>query len=275
MAGKIAALILAGGKNKPEMRAACGGIENRSMVPLNGRPMLDYVVGAVRDALEGGSAGRILVAGDVPLPAGCVAVAGGASMIDTLLAGVAALTPDESRLLVVTADIPFLTRSALEDFLGQAQRVGDADFIYPIVPAARCTERFPEMRRTTLRVAEGTFTGGNIVLVDPVFLRRNEAVLRSAYAQRKNVVALANLLGPRVLIRLLFSRFRPQLLPIGLLEVAVGQVLGGALARAVITEYAEIGADVDRPADVAIAERMLKKYAAASLNVDASATLPL
>jgi molybdopterin-guanine dinucleotide biosynthesis protein A len=256
---KTAALILAGGKNKPDMAAACGGIENRALVPLNGRPMLDFVVDAVRAGFaqrEGG--GRILVAGDVPTPAGCVAVAGGASLVDTLLNGAAALNPDETRLLVVTADIPFLTPEAVSDLLERATALPTTpQFVYPIVEAAVCRKRFPEMRRTTLRIAEGDFTGGNLALLDPGFLRQNEAVLRNGYAQRKSVTGLARILGVSFLFRLLLSRLFPGVLTIPLLEAAVGRALGGATARAVITPFAEIGTDVDRPEDIQIAQKLL------------------
>lgn len=250
-----AALILAGGKNKPEMQAACGGLENRAMLPLNGRPMLDYVMEAVRGGLTQND--RILVAGEVPTPEGCSPVPGGESLVDTLLNGVAALTPDESRLLVVTADIPFLTPEAVTDFLDQARGLGGSvQFVYPIVDAGRCREQFPEMRRTTLRIAEGEFTGGNIALLDPAFLRKNERLLREAYAQRKSVPRLAGLLGPSLVTRLLVSRMAPGLLTIKHLEEAVGRVLN-ASARAIITPYAEIGTDVDRVEDIEIASRKL------------------
>jgi GTP:adenosylcobinamide-phosphate guanylyltransferase len=261
MPEKVAALILAGGKNKPEMQAACGGVENRALVNLHGRPMLDYVMDAVRTGLAADAAtsgGRILVAGDVPTPPGCVAVPGGESMIETLLSGASALEEAETRLLVVTADIPFLTAGAVADFLQRAAELGgDVQFVYPIVEAERCRRQYPDMRRTTLRIAEGEFTGGNIVLLDPAFLRRNQALLRDAYARRKSVAGLALLLGPTLPLRLIGSRVLPGLLAVRHLEAAVGRALGGATARAVVTPYAEIAADMDRPEDIPIAERIL------------------
>ncbi|MES2461822.1 MAG: hypothetical protein V4671_14655, partial [Armatimonadota bacterium] len=108
--------------------------------------------------------------------------------MDTLLNGVAALAPEETRLLVATADVPFLTPEAVTDLLQRADAMGgNADFGYPIVEAARCRERFPEMKRTTLRIKEGEFTGGNLVLLNPAFLREHQQVIRDAYARRKDV----------------------------------------------------------------------------------------
>lgn len=252
-----AALILAGGEIKPEQRGAWAGllppgVFNRARIEIAGRPMLEYVVDAVRGATDG----PVLVAGDVPMPAGCQAAPGGETMIDTLLRGAAAL-PEARRLLVATADIPFLTADAVRDLLERAAAFPDAAFLYPIVEAARCRERFPQMKRTTLRLAEGAFTGGNVVVVDPRFLREREAVLRAAYAARKDVPRLAALLGAETIGRLLLSRLFPAALTIPRLEAAVSRVLGGVPVRALRTPYPEIGADIDHPEDVAIARRML------------------
>jgi hypothetical protein len=222
--------------------------------------MLDYVVEALQEGFaespDGG--GRILLAGDnIPLPPGCVAVPGGETLVDTLLNGVAALAPEETRLLVATADIPFLTAAAVSDLLQRADGMDNVDFAYPIVEAERCRERFPEMKRTTLRIKEGEFTGGNIVLLNPAFLREHQQVIRDAYAHRKDVAKLATLLGPALLMRLLLSRVAPGMLGIAHLEAAVGRLIGGAKARAVITPYAEIGVDIDKPEDVRIARATL------------------
>jgi len=251
--GSTAALILAGGKSSAAFAHAAGGVTNRALVPLAGRPMLDYVVEAVGGGLRDG--GRVLVATtlDTPVPAGCVRVVSGASLVDTLLAGVRALEGDETRLLVATADIPFLTGASVADFLERARETG-AGFAWPIVPADVCAAKFPGMRRTTLRLREGTFTGGNLALLDPAFLREREAVLREAYARRKSVVGLARLLGAPLLLRLAASRLIPGLLSIAHAEAAVGRVLG-VRTRAVVSAFAELGADVDKPEDLDAARR--------------------
>lgn len=259
----IAVLILAAGKMKPELQAIAGSVTNRALIPVgaNGETMLDLVVAAVRGGIQqtnGEVAGRILVAGDVPLPEGCVAVDGGNSLVDTLLSGVAALKPEETRLLVVTADIPFLTPEAVADFLKRALDIQSAQFVYPIVEMVACKKRFPEMKRTTLKILEGEFTGGNIALLDPAFLRKSEIAIRAAYDQRKNVPALAGLLGIDVILRLIGSRVVPSLLTIPHIEKAVGRLLNNGTARAVITSYAEIGTDVDRPEDIQIARRIFQ-----------------
>jgi 2-phospho-L-lactate guanylyltransferase (CobY/MobA/RfbA family) len=173
--------------------------------------------------------------------------------VDTLLAGAHALEAGEARLLVATADIPFLTGVAVADFLERAREIG-AGFAWPIVPAEACEAAFPGTRRTTLRLREGTFTGGNLALLDPAFLREREAVLRAAYARRKSVVGLARLLGAPLLLRLAASRVAPGLLSVAHAEAAVGRVLG-VKTRAVVSHFAELGADVDKPEDLDAARR--------------------
>ena len=248
--GGLAVLILAG--TKP-------GEPNRALIPLQNRPMLDYVVDALTKGMaQAAQSGELLIAGDnIPLPSHARAVPGGANLTDTLLNGVAALRNGETRLLVATADIPFLTPASVADFLHQADACNSAQFIYPLVSADLCRAQYPQMRRTTLRIAEGEFTGGNLVLLDPAFLRANENLLRDAYSRRKSVVALANLLGVPFFLRLALSRIAPALLTIPHVEAAVGRALGGAKARAVISRFPELAADLDRPEDILLAEAIL------------------
>ena len=90
------------------------------------------------------------------------------------------------------------------------------------------------------------------MVLNPEFLRTKAAVVRHAYALRKNVPGLAALLGPATILRLLVSRIAPALLTLPQLEAAVSRLLGGATARAIPTTHAGIGADVDHPEDVAL-----------------------
>jgi CMP-2-keto-3-deoxyoctulosonic acid synthetase len=245
-----AALILAGGT--VEDPDAWGGVKNRALVEVGGKTLLTRVADAVRAAVPG----RVLVAGDVPLPPGCVPVAGGATLLNTLLSGVAALEPGETRLLIVTADLPFLTPEAVKDILNRAPT--DAAFVYPIVEAVHCYERFPQMKRTTVKTAQGTFTGGNLALIDAGFARSHETTIRAAYSARKSPLRLAGMLGWGTILRFALSPLTPAALPIPHLERAVGILLGGVEVRALITPYPEIGADLDRPEELSLVRALLE-----------------
>ena len=257
----VDAVVLAGGKNSDEMRAATG-VENRALVALGPQTMLDYVVAALR-----GSAclGRIFVVGDVPDTMSYQRLEPGATMVDNLFAGLRAseqssdISPGSEQarpVLAVTSDIPFLTPAAVDDFVERAVATG-ADVCYPIIPIGVCRARFPQMRRTTLKVREGTFTGGNLMLLGPSAVQTHRETILRAYAARKRPLQLGGMLGWGLLARIALAQaLAPGLLSVPRLEAAVSRLLG-CRAAAVTTEFAEIGTDVDKPDDVTAARSLL------------------
>ena len=248
-------VVLAGGRNSAEMAAATG-VENRALTPLGARTMLDYVTSALSQAA---SAGSIHVVGDVPAGPDYQVVRGGETLLDNLMAGVRAAEASGSgdRVLVGTSDIPFLTPLAVDDFVDNAVRSG-ADLCCSYVPVGLCYARFPDMKRTAVKTREGPLTLGNLMLVNPHFLLANQGTISQAYAARKSPVKIARMLGPGLLARLLLAQFvAPSLLTVGALEESVSRLLGGARAAGIRSEYPEIGTDVDKPDDVAIARRLL------------------
>ena len=249
-------VVLAGGKNSAEM-AAVTGVENRALTPLGARTMLDYVTSALHEAP---SVSGITVVGEVPAGSNYHVVRGGETLLDNLMAGVRAAQAagGGDRVLISTSDIPFLTPQAVDDFVDRAVRSG-ADLCCSYVPVDLCYARFPDMKRTAVRLREGSLTLGNLMLVNPHFLLANQEMIARAYAARKSPVQIARMLGPGLLARLLLSQLlAPSFLTIGALERGVSRLLGGgARAAGIRSEYPEIGTDVDKPDDVAIARRML------------------
>jgi len=257
-------VVLAGGKNSAEMATATG-VENRALTPLGAGTMLDYVTSALHQAP---SVGEIYVVGDVPAGPNCHSVRGGETLLDNLMAGVRAAGAGGSegdRVLISTSDIPFLTPEAVEDFIIRAVQSG-ADLCCSYVPVELCYARFPDMKRTAVKLREGPLTLGNLMLVNPHFLWTHQETISRAYAARKSPLQIARMLGLGLLARLLLAQIlAPSLLTVGALERSVSRMLGsGARATGIRSEHPEIGTDVDRPADVAIARRLL----AGGLNVD-------
>ena len=252
-------VVLAGGKNSAEMAAATG-VENRALTPLGARTMLDYVTSALRGTA---SVGELYVVGPVPAGPDYHQVAGGETLLDNLMAGLRAAEAGRGgdRVLISTSDIPFLTPAAVEDFIGQAAQSG-GDLCCSYVPVELCYARFPDMKRTAIKVREGALTLGNLMLVNPHFLRANQETVSRAYAARKSPLQVARLLGAGFLARLLLAQFvAPSLLTVGALEQSVSRLLGsGGRAVGIRSEYPEIGTDVDKPDDVAIARRMLSEF---------------
>ncbi|MFM2222620.1 MAG: hypothetical protein RLZZ78_877, partial [Armatimonadota bacterium] len=100
---KTAAILLAGGRIKAKYRHEWNellptGCDNRVLVDLDGKPMYRFVADAIHDAGI-----QLVIAGDVAFDGPHVRVDAGLSLVDTLLNGIAAIPPDITQVLVLTA----------------------------------------------------------------------------------------------------------------------------------------------------------------------------
>jgi 2-phospho-L-lactate guanylyltransferase (CobY/MobA/RfbA family) len=128
---------------------------------------------------------------------------------------------------------------------------------YPIVTRKACLEKYPHMKRTYLKTAEGMFTGGNMMILSTEFLKRNQERISEAYNARKNPVKLASMIGCGFLFKLILAQvLSPSLLPIPVLEKSLSKALKCKVV-AIRTDYPEIGADVDKPSDLAEVQTVL------------------
>lgn len=243
-------MVLAGGKAKPELAAATGQTK-RALVVVNGMTLLRLVVEALRAADS--VVGPITVVGDMPESTDYTRLPDGGDFVANVFAGLSA-NAGAPFVLISSCDLPFLTGEAVAAFTRGAVALAEetgAGLIYPVVPVAACLERFPGVKRTSLRLREGTLTGGNLMLVRPDFLLAQRQRIADAYAARKSPLKLARQLGVGTLGRLLVSQMvAPGLLTIPFLEARVSRLLGGP-ARALICPYPEIATDLDRPSDFA------------------------
>jgi len=245
------AIVLAGAPAEAGM-TPMAGYTSRGMVEVAGKTMLQRLVDALK---ESGQVERIIVVGDAAAKGVDTVVPPAGGFLENIMLGLEHAGPGRY-VLVSSCDIPLVSPEAIADFVTRAVETG-GDFCYPIIPREDCLAKYPRMARTYLKLREGTFTGGNMVLVSPEFMRRNEETIGRAYSARKNVFALAGMIGFGVLVRAALSQLLwPGLLSIAHLERSVGRMLGGEV-RAVITPYAEIGEDVDKLSDLQEVERLL------------------
>ncbi len=237
ISGAVSAVILAGGGGDELSRAA--GVSAKALVPFEGQPLASYVLNALH-----GSAGvaRILYVGEAT-PAISAQVArvlpAGATFVQSFTVGVKAalaLAP-ESPVLVTTADLPWLQAAAVDDFLAAALGVALA---YPIVRGETALARFPEQRRTFVRLRDGRFTGGNMIVLSPEMVPVLLPFIERAYQGRKNPLVLARLFGFDFIVKLALGQ-----LSIAAVERRATHVLGLPV-RALETPHASIGADVDK-----------------------------
>jgi len=231
--------VLAGGRggikglNLPQ-------VTQKADLPIDGRPMVEHVV----SALSGASAiKRVSVArGD------------GDSLVANLLSAIRTLEVAEDDYVLVSAcDIPFLTPEAIDDFLINCEP--GFDVYYPIVRREACEHRFPGVKRTYAKFREGTFTGGNLFLVKASVLPPLTDLLERFFRLRKSPLRLAQLFGFGLLGRFFISSVLGTL-PIGDVEQRALR-LAGIRAKAVISDYAEIGTDIDKLSDMMLVKQRL------------------
>lgn len=254
----LGALVLAGRDNTGAL-AEVSDAALEALVPVAGRPMIAYVLDALRSS---GAVGPIVVVGEPDAlreaagSDGVTFAAPGKTLIDNLRIGFAALDGVQ-RVLAVTSDIPLLTGPAVDDFIARAGEAGGG-FHYAVVERHVYEAAFPGSRRTWVRLRDGTFTGGNLFLTDAVVAAGALDLVDRFYANRKNPLGLARLLGLGTIVSFLLGR-----LTVPRLERRVSAMVG-AQGRALITPYAEIAFDVDRGEDVAAAETWLTRRGKAS-----------
>jgi GTP:adenosylcobinamide-phosphate guanylyltransferase len=248
----IPALVLAGGTTAPEFAAAAGVPAtpgSRALAEIHGRPMVEYVVQALRAAARIDSVLLAAPAGFPAVPGVVAQLAADGTLTENIAQGLARV-PGADTVLLVTADLPFLTPAAVDDFVDRAGRLA-ADCCYAAIPLEACERRFPGTRRTTVRVAGRRLTGGNVVLQRAAAFPRQAAAIAEAYRRRKNPFYLARLIGPASVVKLALGRLTQADIERGASRVM------HADCRILITEYAELGTDVDKPADLDLARRYL------------------
>lgn len=245
---EVTGLVLAGRANAGALRAVSDA-PWEALVEVGGRPMVAYVVEALRQA---SGVGRVVVVAPPAVASvleGVEAVAPGASLVESARRGLAAA--GEGPVLLAGSDLPLLRAGMVERFLAACAAAGAA-VCYPIVPREACLARYPRARRTFVRLRDGTFTGGNLFLVAPEAVRPVLGLLERFFAARKSPLRLAGLLGPGVLLRFVLGRLR-----VADVERRFRD-LTGLPGRAIVCPDPEVGMDVDKPADLRVVEEALK-----------------
>lgn len=251
MKGKVVdAVVLAGGTLKS--LATDENVATKALVDINGRPMLAYVLDALRGSKRIEKI-MVLLPSSVPRASWTKKVdlilPGDGSLSENFYAGLSKVDSNK-KVLVVSADIPMLTSEAVDDFLDRCEEI-DASVYYPIVSKATIEKKYPHVERTYMTLHEGKFTGGNLFLVDPRAAIKNKELLRKVIEARKSPFKLIQILGLSFIIKFIFHR-----LTVKDLEEKVSDLIG-AKGVAVNTSYVEISIDVDKDSDLELMREKL------------------
>lgn len=226
-------------------------LSNKAFTKLQGRSMITYVIDALRAS---NCIKNIAVVGDNNQFQSLdidVVIDHNGSMLDNIKAGVNHFRED-SMVLISTCDIPLLTGEAVEDFVKRALET-KADICYPIINRTTCELAYPEAKRTYATLREGQFTGGNLFMLKPAILDKCMYIAEQMISYRKSPAKMSRALGLPFLIKLATGK-----LTISEVEARAARLLN-IQAKAIISDYAEIGNDVDKPEHIQVIEKYMQK----------------
>ncbi len=241
-------LILAG-QREGVVDALCAdaGVERKAIIPLNGRPMIDYVLDALETAgleppysvsgFEAQYDRRLTQSPSAPGPAG--------SALAALEAGI------NFPVLMTTCDHPLLTPQMITTFINGANASG-ADVCVGLADKEIIQPAYPHVKRTYLKFNDRSVSGCNLFYIANVQGLEAIRFWRQAQHYRKRPVRLAASVGWGVLLRYVFGGLTLQ----GAFDYASKRL--GINAMPVLLPYAEAAIDVDKPSDKVLVEQILK-----------------
>lgn len=250
------AIILAGGVATPEdplYKIAPNGL--KSMIHIAGKPMVQWVL----DAASGANlVDEVVLIGieDTSLLS-CSKhmhrLSDKGSLIENIQQGAAYLQkihPNESHLVSMSADIPTITPSIIDDSISEFQKA-EVDIYYSVVERSVIEKRFPGSKRTYIKFRDTEICGGDLNAFSKQAALNPAGLWSELIKTRKNPLKQAGLIGWGTLLLVLTGRLT--------LESAAERVCNrlGITGKAVRTPYAEIGMDVDKPFQLEMVEQDL------------------
>ena len=255
------AIVTAGGVPKPgdTLYAYTQG-KAKAMLDIAGKPMAQWVLDAIN---ESALVERVVVVGLGPdagleITKPVVFIPNQGSMLKNIQVAaskVVEVNPEADLILVVSSDIPAIT-SEMVDWAIRAARESDDDIYYNVVPREVMESRFPGSNRSFIRFKDVEVCGGDMNIIRASITEGRDEIWGKLVAARKNALKQASLLGFDTLFLLLLRR-----LTIDAAVKKAGKRLG-LRGRAVISPYAEIGMDVDKPGQLELLRADLAKRAA-------------
>ncbi|MBP2301122.1 NTP transferase domain-containing protein [Azospirillum picis] len=260
--GGVTAIVLAGSRGPEDPVAAAAGVSHKALAPVAGVPMLVRVLETLGAVPRIGHTLVLIEKPDLVLadPAFAHLLAGGAVTVlpaaeSPSLSVLAALDhagPDTSfPFLVTTADHPLLTTAMVDHFWTNLP--SGADAAVALARSETIRAAYPESRRTYLRFRGGAYSGCNLFAFRTPRSRSVVTFWRQVERDRKRPWRMIRQLGPLTLLAFALGRLR-----LDDALAALGRRTGTVLA-AVDLPFADAAVDVDRPADLTLAEAILRR----------------
>jgi len=232
------------------------GVQNKALIPIDGKPMVQYVLEALKGSRYLGQS--ILVANFDPPPSLSslidVLVPAGETLEENVKKGVA--QAQGPLVAIFSADIPFLTSRRLDEIIEYCEQ-NPASIYLPLVLRKDIEEAFPGSKRTYARMKEGELKAGNAFFFQKETWPTVEKFISIATSSRKSIFKIAwafiTLLGWKALPGFLFGK-----LSVFDLEKRVADYVKMP-AKALMIKAPELGEDIDKLDDLILARAILEK----------------
>jgi molybdopterin-guanine dinucleotide biosynthesis protein A len=240
------AVVIAGGIPQPgePLYEATRGIP-KAMLDIAGKPMVQWVL----DALSGATkVERVFLVGLPPdSVVSCtkpmVFIPSQGDLLENIRSGVAKvleLNPQAHHVLIVSSDIPGITPTMVDWEIDTTMQT-DHEIYYHVIQQEVMEKRYPGSRRSYIQLRDMRVCGGDMNVVRAQTVVANEDIWKKLVDARKSALKQAALVGFDTMLMVLFHVIT--------LERAV-KVASRRLkvnARVIVSPYAEIGMDVDKP----------------------------
>lgn len=261
MTRRFIALILAGNRDADDAVARQAGLTHRALVPVAGVPMLLRVIRTLRSAasiesvflcIERSALDQLDQAVAAELLQDLSIIEPGGTPSASVRCALRQL-PDNVPLLVTTADHALLTPAMVEHFCAAAP--ADANVAVAVAHADIIRREHPSAVRTYYRFAGEAYSGCNLFLLRGAAAGNAAAFWSKLERHRKRPWRLVAAIGPVTLLRFLLGALT--------LVSAVRRLsrIVGANVQVVEMPFADAAIDVDKPADLALAEGILAQRA--------------
>lgn len=254
------AIVTAGGIPLPEepLYAETRG-HNKALLDIAGKPMIQWVLDALGEAT---TIENIVVVG-LTEKAGLSCkkpvyyISNQGKMLDNFRAGTQKsieINKTNKHVLFVSADIPAISGEMVDWVVNTAMQT-DKDVYYNVIRRETMEKRFPDSRRTWTKLKDMEICGGdmNVARSKMVVADDGTGLWDKITKSRKSPLKQAALIGFDTLFLLLFRQLT--------LDMAARKIMKrlDITGEAIVCPYAEVGMDVDKPHQLEIMRKDLKK----------------
>ena len=217
----------------------------KALLEIGGKPMIQRVLDAVSEAK---SVDNVIIIGlegkqdfKSSKPLHYFPSQGGA--FENLKFGterIVELNPQTGRILMCTSDIPSLTTEMVEWTINKSLET-EHDLYFNVIERASMEKRFPGANRTFAKLKDVEVCGCDMNVLTTQVIMHNVELWEQLAGSRKSIMRQASLIGFDTLFYFLFRLKGLD----GIAQQASKRL--GIKATAIISPYAEMAMDVDKP----------------------------